>query len=58
MCTKESYVCDHCGATFNVSADVNFKSSLPKTEDYDTEYGTKVTNRKWNLFESDNADND
>ena len=58
MCTDETYTCDNCGTTFNVSADVSFKTSCMKQEDYDNEYATKVTGRKWKLFEVDDANND
>ena len=38
----ESFVCEHCGKTFNVKASVSFEASVDLTRDFDEEYSTPL----------------
>lgn len=45
MDLTEKYTCDHCGAKFNVTADIKFKTKEEVTETFSTIYSSPLTQK-------------
>lgn len=51
MNTNETYVCEECGVTFGVKAQVNFKTFINEKMDFSTDYKSPLKEKKLSLFE-------
>lgn len=50
MCLTEEYTCDECGTSFDVSADIKFKTKAKVKEEFNSVYTTPIP-QKISLFE-------
>lgn len=49
----ENFTCDHCGITFEVSADIKFKTKAVEDDPFSTVYTSKIYPEKITLAEDD-----
>ena len=45
MCLTETYNCDHCNTTFNITADIKFKTKEEVAEPFSVVYSSPLTQK-------------
>ena len=51
MNPNESFICEDCGTSFTVKANVTFKTFIDSNKDFNTDYVSPLREKKINLFE-------